>query len=198
LLEQCIEHLRQRGVRCIKLDATPAGKPVYDRLGFKEEWTLTRWECAAPPAFAADSAPGIREYRSVDAIDRIDSAAFGVSRKSLLSALIEQSLCTLGNEAGPGRIDGYGILRSGSSALYLGPMVAASGDIGARLLEALLARAGGRKIYWDIPDSNAPAVEKAMNFGFVRQRTLTRMYLGENATPGEPRQQFAIAGPELG
>src|SRR5215510_8173248 len=35
LLEHCIEHLREREVRCIKLDATPAGKKVYDGLGFK-------------------------------------------------------------------------------------------------------------------------------------------------------------------
>src|SRR6185436_14043087 len=30
LLVRCIEHLRGRGVRGIKLDATPAGKEVYD------------------------------------------------------------------------------------------------------------------------------------------------------------------------
>ena len=46
LLARCIEYLRGRGARCIKLDATPLGKQVYDELGFKDEWTLTRWECA--------------------------------------------------------------------------------------------------------------------------------------------------------
>src|SRR5688500_17823494 len=44
LLERCIEYLSKRGVRCIKLDATPEGKRVYANLGFQDEWTLTRWE----------------------------------------------------------------------------------------------------------------------------------------------------------
>ena len=42
LLERCIEYLRSRGVRCIKLDATPLGEKVYAGLGFKDEWTRLR------------------------------------------------------------------------------------------------------------------------------------------------------------
>ena len=46
LLEHCLGHLQARGVQCIKLDATPLGQPVYERLGFRAEWTLARWERA--------------------------------------------------------------------------------------------------------------------------------------------------------
>ncbi len=49
LLKQCLDHLQQRGVRCIKLDATPLGKKLYDTLGFKDEFGLRRWERPAPP-----------------------------------------------------------------------------------------------------------------------------------------------------
>ena len=79
LLQRCIEYLRVRGVRCLKLDATPLGKKVYDDLGFKDEWTLTRWECAKcrPRPTVFDSR--IRTWRNSDArgIDRLDSAVFG-------------------------------------------------------------------------------------------------------------------------
>src|SRR4026209_418202 len=61
LLERCIEHLRERGVRCIKLDATPAGKQVYDGLGFKDEWTLTRSEHAAVRGPRDQSVSGMRD-----------------------------------------------------------------------------------------------------------------------------------------
>jgi GNAT superfamily N-acetyltransferase len=44
LLEHCLHSLADRKIRCIKLDATPLGKPLYHQLGFQEEWTLTRWE----------------------------------------------------------------------------------------------------------------------------------------------------------
>jgi GNAT superfamily N-acetyltransferase len=198
LLERCLEHLRGRGVSCIKLDATPAGKPVYDGFGFKEESTLTRWEHAAVHCPSTEPVSGVRGGRDVDAVESLDAAAFGVSRRKILEPLLKQAHCSLVFETKSGRVAGYGLLREGSSALYLGPLVATSDSVAMRLADALLAKAEGRKIYWDIPDRNPAAVELAVERGFTRQRVLTRMYLGENATPGDPQQQFAIAGPELG
>jgi hypothetical protein len=90
------------------------------------------------------------------------------------------------------------MLRDGSSAHYLGPVVAASAGVAWQLVNALLPRTEARTIYWDIPDQNVAAVGQAREQGFTPQRTLTRMHLGENATPGDPQRQFAIAGPELG
>src|SRR5580700_5524666 len=34
LLERAIDHLDASGVPCLKLDATPQGQPIYERLGF--------------------------------------------------------------------------------------------------------------------------------------------------------------------
>lgn len=198
LLEHCIKHLRERGVCCIKLDATAAGKQVYDGLGFKDEWTMTRWEHAAAHWPAVESSSGIQRVGDIDMVEPLDSEAFGVSRRMILEPLVRQSRSALEFEDERGRVVAYGLLKEGSSALYLGPVVAASADAGAQLADALLARAESRKVYWDIPDENATAVQHARSRGFTPQRTLTRMYLGENATPGNPQQQFAIAGPEVG
>jgi len=198
LLEQCLEHLRVRGVRCIKLDATPAGRQVYDGLGFEVEWTLTRWERAATRWVGAESTSGIRSCRDVEAVELLDAAAFGVSRRTLLQSLMKQACCSLVFETEPGRVAGYGLIREGSSTLCLGPVVAASKNVAIHLVDALLAKADGRKIYWDIPDPNSVALELAVARGFTPQRILTRMYRGTNVTPGEPQCQFAIAGPEVG
>ena len=198
LLERCIEHLRGRGVRCIKLDATPTGRQVYDGLGFKVQWTLTRWEHAAAHWPAADPVSGIRSCHDFDAVESLDAAAFGVSRRAAMETLMKQCRCALMFEAEPGQVGGYGLLRDGSSALYLGPIVAVFADAGRRLSDALLAQADGRKVFWDIPNGNTEAVELARARGFTPQRPLTRMFLGEDSTPGDRRQQFAIAGPEMG
>ena len=200
LLQRCIEYLRGREVRCIKLDATPLGKKVYDDLGFKDEWTLTRWECARchPRATVFDSR--LRTWRDSDArrIAPLDSEAFGVPRNEIVRALAQQSRCALVLESQPGSLAAYGFIRSGSQALYLGPLVAESADAGIRLVEALVAQSAAQKIFWDIPDQNDVAVKCAKEHGFTAQRLLTRMYLGENSTPGDPQKQFALAGPELG
>src|SRR5256885_97801 len=83
--------------------------------------------------------------------------------------------------------------RSGSHALYLGPLVAGSAEEGVHLVEALVAQSARQTIFWDIPDQNDVAVKCAKEHGFTAQRPLTRMYLGENSTPGHPEKQFALA-----
>jgi GNAT superfamily N-acetyltransferase len=199
LLNHCIAWLQARQVRCIKLDATPAGQPVYDRLGFRSEWTLARWQhpglMVAQPAGAQ-----LRPWRASDArlIASLDAAAFGVSRENLARALALQSRFALVLETAPGCVAGYGFVRPGARANYLGPIVAASDEVGLLLVQALLANIAGEPAFWDIPDANAAAVGWARQHGFIHQRMLTRMYLGENAAPGDPRLQFALAGPEVG
>jgi len=200
LLEACIGHLQSRGVRCIKLDATPLGKPVYEALGFQTEWTLARWELTAAISPAAKSDPDIRDWAAGDAAraQELDLAAFGTSRKELLVELARDSRAALVTEAIPRGLTGYGLMRAGSQASYLGPIAAESPDAGKALVDALIARCGAEKIYWDIPDLNDAALDWAGNYGFSRQRTLTRMFLGENVAVGNPLLQYGLAGPEVG
>jgi ribosomal protein S18 acetylase RimI-like enzyme len=199
LLNHCIASLRERGVRCIKLDATPEGKEVYVGLGFKEEWTLTRWEHEGLRAEPPDD----RHLRKLCSSDirltvPLDSAAFGTSREKLAGALIAQSSGAWGYETLLGCLAGYGLIRAGARACYLGPVVAATAADGLPLVKVLLAHGAGERVFWDIPDSNLVAVAWAREQGFRPQRSLTRMFLGETTTPGDPRQQFGLAGPEVG
>jgi ribosomal protein S18 acetylase RimI-like enzyme len=200
LLLKCIEHLQAQQVRCIKLDATPEGRPVYERLGFKDEWTLRRWEAdlSSPVYEAPDS--HIRAWEAADAVtfDGHDAHAFGVSRHKLILALARESRCSLTYESRPAAPTGFGMLRPGAQASYLGPVSAISPGHGIALIEALVAKAGAGRIFWDIPDLNAAAIAWAEGHGFRMQRSLTRMWLGDNCRAGNPLEQFALAGPELG
>jgi ribosomal protein S18 acetylase RimI-like enzyme len=200
LLRRCIEYLRGRGVRCIKLDATPAGRAVYEGLGFQEEWALTRWECNRRPERAAPSSEGIRDWHETDlsAVDQFDAGAFGISRRTLLQALKAKCLRALVVESERGVIAGHGCLREGSRALYLGPVVADSTDRALRLIGTLLQNHGDRTLFWDIPDRHRALALWAEENGFKVKRSLTRMFLGENIAPGSPEKVFAIAGPEIG
>ncbi len=197
LLQHCIQYLRGRSVRCIKLDATPAGKMVYDGLGFHDEWTLRRWE-GRPATIEPESGLRLWQASDADRIDLLDRKAFGASRRKLLGALASQSHTSLVAESALGGIEGFGFARAGSRAVYLGPVVAANPEKGLRLVSALLAHHPGQKVFWDIPDDNKAAVTWAQQHGLTEQRPLIRMFLGENASPGDPRLQFALAGPEVG
>ena len=200
LLQRCIDYLQGQKVRCIKLDATPLGQPVYAGLGFKDEWTLTRWERAGAGLCGVPASSGMRPWREGDErrIAPLDALAFGVPRQRLMRALAQESRGALVLEHEADQPVAFGLLQNGSSALHLGPIVAASADCAIRLIEALLTRGDAERVLWDIPDPNAAAREWAEHNGFTRQRSLTRMYLGENGTPGDPQKQFALAGPEVG
>ena len=47
LLKRCIQYLKDCGVETVKLDATPMGKLVYEKLGFHDEYNIERWEGVA-------------------------------------------------------------------------------------------------------------------------------------------------------
>jgi GNAT superfamily N-acetyltransferase len=197
LMNHCLKFLKDQQLECIKLDATPLGKTLYDKLGFKDEWNLARWEKETPQPERFDS----KSIRALTASDwpkllELDAKAFGVSRENLIRKLAEQSERVLVYENASG-LAGYGMLRKGSRSNYLGPIISADEGAAQSLVRMILASANG-SIFWDIPDQNEKAVELAKKFGFKQQRPLIRMYLGENRYPGEPKMQYAIADPATG
>src|ERR1043166_2916500 len=201
LLQHCIETMRGRGVRCIKLDATPEGQKVYERLTFAEELKLTRWEHAAIPSHPFNSKSTVRSYRESDRDEmvKLDHFGFGVNRAKLVQTMAgDRELALVVPSLHADEIEGFGLLRAGARAHYLGPVTARNERAGLELLKALLARVAGKKIFWDIPDQNVAAPRVARDWGFTAQRNLTRMFLGENLAAGRPLNQFAIAGPEVG
>lgn len=198
LLQHAVGHLRQRGVGCIKLDATPMGKPLYEQIGFVPEWTLTRWEHNGS-ALEIEPVPDcIRSLAEEDwnAIVDLDAQVVGVPRRELLTSLAATSRRVLVCES-KGSLTGLCILRSGARADYLGPMVARPG-IGEQLALCLLSSHDDQPIFWDIPDLNQPASDLARRLGFSLHRPLTRMYLGTNLIPSDPHRQWAIADPATG
>ena len=196
LLNRCIEYLQERRIRSIKLDATPLGKKLYDTLGFHDEWTMTRWETAglrlSAPAGKNTAGPGLE----TQLVEGLDAESFGVSRQKMIALTAKQSRGCLHRSAID--IDGYGLLRPGKRANYLGPVVARSSEIALHIVNSLVSQFPGEPIYWDIPDPNTAGATLAKSLGFAPQRQLIRMYLGENHCPGLPLQQFGIGAPEIG
>jgi GNAT superfamily N-acetyltransferase len=198
LLQHAVDGLRQRGVQCIKLDATPMGKPLYARIGFVPEWTLTRWEHQGSPLGIEPTpdfihAPAEKDWPGILALD---TQSCGVYRGPLLRSLAADSRRLLVYES-EGSILGFGMLRRGARADYLGPVVARPG-MGEPLVRCLLSGHDDQPIFWDIPDMNQPASDLARRLGFSLHRPLTRMYLETNLVPSDPFSQWGIADPATG
>jgi GNAT superfamily N-acetyltransferase len=190
LIEHTLEHLRRERVQWIKLDATDMGRPVYARLGFRDETVIERWVRKPGRVHARATLAG---RFAPDAT--LDREAFGADRRPLLRALGAIESASIADT-------GFGMGRAGSVASYFGPCVARSQDAARDLLLWFLNRHGGESIYWDILAANCEAVELAREFGFERARELTRMTLAgaDHATPLQNNDAlvFAAAGFEYG
>lgn len=199
LLRKAIDYLRENGVRCIKLDATPMGKRVYVPLGFVDEYELSRYERVAP-AVAFPDARDLGPYANSDVaeVGRLDSQAFGADRGHVLASMSARDprLCFVSRDEGG--LHGYLIARHGARAVQVGPWVARDVETADHLLQALLSRVEGKTVFIDVPAPNVPGVALLEKYGFRVQRTLTRMFLGENTSPGDPRLIYSISSPEKG
>ncbi|HZT80624.1 MAG TPA: GNAT family N-acetyltransferase [Gemmataceae bacterium] len=195
LMEHALAFLDGRGVRSVRLDATPLGRPLYEKLGFVTEYELGRH--AGPPSSTGPVA-GVTTgcHAHHEEILRLDQAVSGADRRKFLSRLFAERPEELRVVERAGRLPGYLTVRPGSSALQIGPCMA-SAEAGPLLLADAFHRHAGRTVYVDVPLSHAVAREIAAEHGLAMQRLLLRMGRGEPA--GERvAELWASSGPELG
>jgi GNAT superfamily N-acetyltransferase len=188
LMERSIAELLERDLVPF-LDATPAGQPVYERMGFRPVQALTRWRGQGEA-----SAEPLREVGHVDEIAELDRLAFGADRSAVLADLLGRREARSWRDPGGA---GYVLTRPGRTATYIGPSVARATDTALRLIESALAGISGPAAI-DVPDREEEIGALLTDRGFQRERPFTRMALERDSVFGEPALVRAIAAPELG
>ena len=195
LLTQAIRHLRdERSIRCVKLDATPEGRPLYESLGFRGEWGLKRWWRASGSGETWEAPEDRRSISLEDESIRLDREVFGADRGKLLEALRREAIAEEADSDGS-----FGLARDGARAVYLGPITASdpvTGEAIARSLGAALPP--DREVFWDLPDPNESAATVARALGFEPVRDLTRMWLGDENVESDPLRQWGLVDFALG
>jgi GNAT superfamily N-acetyltransferase len=180
LVAACTSLLRDAG-RAALLDATPAATDIYAALGFVPLGTMERWEGQGSGGVAA-GAPANLE---------LDQFAFGANRRFLLENFLSRP-----RSLAFGSPRGFAILRQGSSAWQLGPIVSEPAEAPALLTEAIRAASG--RVVVDVLDAGKVLIPTLIEHEFCRRRSFTRMALALTALPGSPAQLMAAAGPEFG
>lgn len=196
LMNAALEYLSKAGVATVKLDATAAGRPLYEKLGFKEESLIERWEGIAGAGVNSCPTLDIAERSEVRVLDR---TSFGVDRSKLIEMLIDDCNVTpLIAKAADGRLIGYGLARNGTAAVYVGPLLATNSEGATTLLDGLLSQMPGRRVYIDLNTQFEDGRRILAERGFVKQRDLIRMSYGKESKAASSPSIFAIAGPEVG
>jgi predicted N-acetyltransferase YhbS len=197
LVEHALTYLEAQGVPTMRLDATPLGKPIYEKLGFSLQYELARFTGTAMGGNA--SVPRVQPVleEQLDAIGQLDRQTTGADRRRLIERLFHQEPGRMRAFMGPEYPLGYATLRRGSQATQIGPVVAMTSEAGLALLEAALHDCQGIPIYVDIPLNNAPAMRWAEAKGLTVQRRLARMCRGKPVIDQIPLL-WASSGPEHG
>lgn len=187
LMKEALAFIESRGVPCTRLDATDMGHHLYETLGFRDEQAVERWKREPGPVPFTVSELGFVPD------DELDRRAFGADRRRLIEFYRRFETASV-----PG---GFALGRPGNAAAYFGPCVCRRPEAARTLLEWFLARHWHEPVYWDILPSNREAARLVVEYGFARQRVLTRMArCSPGVTPpaGDDSLVYALAGFEYG
>jgi GNAT superfamily N-acetyltransferase len=197
LMRHAIAYLEGRGVERIRLDATPLGRPVYEKLGFVAEYNIMRYEGIVPMS-SLRLETAVRDATPDDVREaiRLDARVTHANRTEFLLRLHRDQpslFRVIGTDAA---VDGFAVMRPGERAWQIGPCLAP--DVcGPVLLGDAFWLMQQKHVYVDIPATNPGPIRIAEAIGLGVQRTLTRMCRGP--LPGEQTAMvWASSGPEKG
>lgn len=199
LLSGLIESLTS--CKSVKLDATPAGMKVYEKIGFTCEYKIFRM---TNPAVnfrfpeKVDNLPKKAKSDDIAEISDFDQRVFGADRTILLEALRSEYPDRAWILRKNNRITGYALGRAGTRYNHIGPVGALLVQDAVILIKKILENNTERPVVVDIPENMNELSGWLQSTGFASRRHFTRMYFKKNPFPGEINKQFLICGPEFG
>jgi predicted N-acetyltransferase YhbS len=177
LTRHALAFLDGRGVRSVRLDATPLGRPIYEKLGFVAQYEVARYEGTPRPSPPVPEVHPVGPER-LDEWLHFDRAVTATDRRELLLRLFEEHPAEARYVKAAARGLGFLSARPGAKAAQIGPCVA-DPEAGLYLFADAWHRYAGRRVFVDVPTGNALAVRLAEAQGLTVQRRLTRMCRGE-------------------
>ncbi|MSQ20532.1 MAG: GNAT family N-acetyltransferase [Betaproteobacteria bacterium] len=209
LTEWATDELNRMGV-VPYLDATPAGREVYLRLGFQDCWWLERLVAQTPAAdFAAtgniatsQASRGAPVIRPIDdaiwpRVVEYDARIFGSDRSAILAPFRHRVPAAALYAIEAGQVVGFVLARDGRLTTQVGPLCADRAEIAFALLTHALSRVG-YPVCIDLPVRHAPIRDWLCANGFAVGRPFARMALGRADTFDDRARLIASAGPEFG
>jgi ribosomal protein S18 acetylase RimI-like enzyme len=178
VMGQLLDWIALRGGTIVRLDATPAGVPLYRRLGFVTE------DYAQAMVQARYIAPTSRETGMVEPLLRrdlpevvaFDAERFGASRAAILAGYCDE----FANGAfvarnSTGTVAGYLIVQT----QRLGPWLADTMEVAESLLRRALYRSPPEPLSALVPECNGEARALLERYGFTPGRRWHAMRRGE-------------------
>jgi GNAT superfamily N-acetyltransferase len=169
--------LDSAGKSCVRLDATPAGEPLYRRYGFVPEYELMRLAVTVSASRFPQPPRNVRptERGDLPEVFAWDRKIFGADRSVLLASLYRRAPELAWVERDGGGIVGYSFGRPGYLYQQLGPIVGESSEIARGLVARCLSGQDGKQIAVDVPRFAPKWIEWLESMGFQIERPFVTM-----------------------
>ncbi len=201
LVETAVDSLGE--CAAIWLDATPAGRKVYEPMGFVAVCELARYARDTVPTGSTSTTAGddLRAMREddLDAVCALDRCAFDADRSAVLRTRLDRAPRFARVVETRDGIVGYSLGRDGRRGEHVGPIVAPDATSALQLLDAALEAARPRPIIVDAFADDAWNAALRVR-GFRVERPFIRMVRGARTTDSSRHTsaQWASGGPEMG
>jgi predicted GNAT family N-acyltransferase len=166
--QTCIDSVPSR--MPVMLIATPDGKPMYEKMGFRPVDCVHKYLCdgyrgdhheSVTPEMAISPVSAEHFHRIVE----LDRLAVGANRSAFLQARMRQAKNGVVAIQEDGEIVGYGFSIQGSVNLVLGPIVAPHASVAAAIVNRLASGHQG-KLRIDVPSGHDDFLRELENRGF--------------------------------
>lgn len=184
------------------LIATQQGKPLYEKLHFEAVDCVHKFLCENYISHSEESKDhnlSIEEYKDSDleAIIRLDEAAFGGSRRQFLMNRINQADQSLLVKDKNGRTVGFGLSILGPANLTLGPIIAPNQRAALMLIDRLSKGHTG-KCRIDVTSGKEDFMSQLMKRGFEKVSQPPVMASNSRTMPNRNNTLFSIASQAFG
>jgi len=201
LMNKSIELALPKGA--LRLDATAEGFELYKMLGFQMEYELVRLIKSSTTTPVKQNSHASEAgiplgNENLESITRLDLPIFGANRSSILRNMYERNPEYAFYLKENGSVRSYCLGRSGSQYEHIGPIIAEGAGYAADILPSVMEALGSKDAVIDVIADKPDWITVLEEYGFTKQRTFTRMCMGDLYHPGMVEKQFAIGGPEIG
>ena len=190
LMEFILSRLEQQRVPMVILDASEAGRPLYEKLGFVPyQGTLMFQRCDISTAQTQSPHVQAISRRDLDELTDWDTDIFGANRRKVLQVLLEAfpERAFLQRDT-DGCLQGYLFAQKNR----IGPWVSLQLHCAESLLQAALALPYDEPVLINVPAENREAVELLKRYGFEQIRENLHMGKGESVdAPGQRQIIYA-------
>ena len=196
LMQHFLKWLDGKNVPQIQLDASEAGQPMYEKLGFvaQERVFVLQRQAGLPALELPQHVESIRPSDLVG-LTEIDAKIFGADRRKVFTALLqaypERAFFLHDTQ---GRVTGYIFMQE----RRIGPWVMLEAGDDESLLQAVLSLDPGDMVSVVVPETNQRALEILHHYGFQIARTNRHMARGPTAAIGQRDKVYAQTSLSVG